>query len=86
MLLAPSIIEVSLVEVSGVRGLLILKATDGETASTIEGAHIGIGNIEVEEPDNGARNGTRPIVAAGANIAKRAIRAKAVARHGQFKR
>lgn len=67
----------------GVRGLLILKATDRVTVSTIVGVHIGIGAIEVEVPGIGARYRTRPIVAVGANIVERAISAIAVARRGQ---
>ena len=63
-----------------------LKATDRDTVSTKAGVHTGTGTKEAEVPDIGARNGTRPIVAEGANNEKRAIRASAAACQGQFKR
>ena len=62
----------------------ILKATNRETACSVEGAHIGSTATEVEAARKGTANRTAPIVAVGTYNAERTSAVAAVTRHGQF--
>ena len=64
----------------------ILKTTNRESISSVEGVHGGKAAIEVEVAGTGAANRTRPIEAEGTDIEERTKAGEAVARHRQFKR
>lgn len=66
----------------GVRGLLILKATNRVPVRSGDGDHIGIAAKEVEAARTGATNRTAPIVAVGTDKVERTIAGDAGARHG----
>lgn len=66
----------------GVRGLLILKATNRDSARSEAGEHIGTAATEVEAARTGATNRTAPTDAAGTDIEERTIAGDAGARHG----
>ena len=65
---------------------VILKATHRDSARSAAAAHEGIATVEVQDPRVGTIHGTRPIEAAGANVAERTIAEDAGAGNGQFKR
>ena len=68
------------------RVVLILEATDSAPERPVIAVHAGNAATEVQAPRARTRHGTRPIVAAAADIVERTIAAVAVARQGQFQR
>ena len=62
----------------------ILKATNSESESSVEVAHVGIAATEAEVTRIGTANRTAPIAAACTDTVERTIAAAADARHGQF--